>query len=133
MRQYLEQRGEDDIGSLWIAQTGAEKREIKVQALYSRVLKCSEILSEIRGKQCNIFPHSIRHSRAECLVRGEDDRLKDAEGNNRVYSLDEVRILLNHDDISTTQIYLKDRSEEIIDDMFGFNKDSGQSEKEAKI
>ena len=120
IRQYLEERGEDDIDSLWISNVGGEKRPINKNAIYARVLKCSKILSEIRGKETNIFTHSYRHSRLEALVNGEDDRLKDKDGNNRKYTLNEIMVLAHHSDVSTSQSYLKDHSEDVIDGMFGF-------------
>lgn len=120
IRKYLEERGDDDIDSLWVAKLGKEKTPIKLEAIYQRILKCSDILSEIRGEETNLFPHSIRHSRAECLMNGEDDRLKDAEGNNRKYTLDEIRVFLHHESPNVTQSYLKDHSEDKINNMFGF-------------
>lgn len=118
--KWLEQRGEDDIPSLWVVGAGDNKRAADRDVLYSRIVKCSKILSEIRGKETEIFPHSLRHARAECLSRGEDDRLKDGNGNNRVYSLDEIRVLLHHESIDITQSYLKPRDNEILQNMFGF-------------
>ncbi len=118
--QYLEQRGEDDIDSLWIKGSGENKTPITYEALYDRIVSMSKVLSEIEGKQIDFFPHSLRHSRAETLKRGEDTRILDKDGNPKVFSLDEIQLLLNHSDISTTQSYLKDHSDEMIDDMFGF-------------
>lgn len=118
--KYLEERGNDDIPSLWVSKIGNEKRPIEKESLYSRILKCAKILSEIRGEETNIFPHSIRHSRAECLLNGEDDRLKDENGNNKKYTLEEIRVFLHHESADTTSGYLKDHSEDTIDNMFGF-------------
>ena len=118
--KWLEQRGEDDIPLLWTIGTGEDKRPAEADLLYSRILKCSKILSDIRGEEASIFPHTIRHARAEVMSRGEDDRLKDANGNNRVYSLDEIRILLHHDSVDVTQSYLKPRDNEILQGMFNF-------------
>ena len=86
--------------------------------LYDRMVKCSKILSEIRGEETNIFPHTCRHSRIECLQRGEDNRLKDENGNNKKYPLEQIMVFVHHSDVSTTQSYLKDTSEETINDMF---------------
>ena len=118
--QYLEDRGDDDIDSLWIVSVGNEKRPVSVETLYSRILKCSKILSQIRGEEVFIFPHSIRHSRIECLIQGQDDRLKNEDGTNRKYTLDEVKVLAHHNDISTTSSYCKNHDEDVLDSMFGF-------------
>ena len=120
IRQYLEQRGDDDIESLWVVGTGDNKRAITDSiTLYDWIMKCNEILQEIRGKETNIFFHSCRHSRIECLLRGEDDRLKDENGNNKKFPLDQIMLFVHHSDISTTKSYTKDRTEETIDKMFG--------------
>lgn len=120
IRQYLEERGDDDIDSLWITGVGDSKKAISDSCtLYDRIVKCSKILSQIRGEETNIFPHTCRHSRIECLQRGEDDRLKDQNGNNKKYSLEQIMVFVHHSDVSTTQSYLKDTSEETINDMFG--------------
>lgn len=120
IRQYLEQRGDDDIESLWVSGHGDKKSEITKEALYGRILKCSKILSEIRGEEVNIFPHSLRHARLESLMQGTDDRLKAKDGSNRKYSLNEVAIVAHHESIETTQSYLKNHDLDIIDEMFGF-------------
>ncbi len=120
IRQYLEERGNDDIESLWINGHGKNKVEVTKNALYNRILKCSKILSEIRGEEVNIFPHSIRHSRLECLSTGQDERLKNPDGTNKVFDLDHVRVVAHHTDVGTTQGYLKNKDEDVINDMFGF-------------
>ena len=120
IKQYLEQRGEDNIDSLWYKGSGENKSEVNKDALYSRILKCSKILSDVRGDECNIFFHTCRHARIECLLQGQDDRLKNPDGTNRKYTLEEVMVFAHHSDVSTTQSYAKDHSEDTIDDMFGF-------------
>jgi integrase len=84
------------------------------------MLKCSRLLSEVRGEETGIFFHTARHSRVECLIQGQDDRLKNPDGTNRKYSLDEVKVLCHHSDISTTNSYCKNHDEDVIDEMFGF-------------
>ena len=120
IRQYLEQRGEDNIESLWITKHNGEKAEVDKHALYDRIVKCSKILSEIRGEEVNIFPHSIRHSRLECLATGQDDRLKNPDGTNKVFDLEQIKVVAHHADISTTSSYLKNKDEDVINDMIGF-------------
>lgn len=122
IRQYLEERGEDNIDSLWIKGSGENKQPITGDALYDRVCSISKILSEVRGEQCNIFPHTMRHSRLECLAQGTDTRLVDENGNPQKYPLEQVQVSAHHSDVSTTQGYLKDHSSELIDEMFGFGK-----------
>lgn len=119
--KYLAERGEDEIESLWYKiGKGGEKEEITKEALYDRMLYISDVLSEVRGEDCNIFCHTMRHARVECLLQGEDDRLKDEDGKNRKYTLDEVMVLCHHSDVSTTQGYSKNHDEDKINAMFGF-------------
>lgn len=122
IRQYLEERGEDNIDSLWIKGSGDDKQQITGDALYDRVCSISKILSEVRGEECNIFPHTMRHSRLECLAQGTDTRLVDENGNIRKYPLEQVQVFAHHSDVSTTQSYLKDHSDDTINEMFGFSE-----------
>lgn len=118
IRQYLEQRGDDDVDSLWISPTGTQ---IASESLYYRIAeKCNKILSSIRGEETQIFFHTIRHSRIECLVQGTDNRLKDEYGNNRKYPIEQVKVLAHHEDLSTTESYTKNHDEDTINEMFGF-------------
>lgn len=121
IKQYLDQRGEDNIQSLWITGSGDNKRAIADSSvLYDRICSISKILSEVRGEEVLIFPHSIRHSRLEVLSQGTDTRLVDENGNNKKYPLEQIQVFAHHSDVTTTQSYLKDHSEDTIDQMFGF-------------
>lgn len=128
IRQYLEQRGDDDIESLWYAEHGGKRMEVTKDALYNRFIKCSKILSEIRGQETNIFPHSARHSRFNVLKNGGDSRLQSGNGENRVYDLNEIKLLAHHESSQTTEMYLKDNTEEMIDSLFGVGKSKNKSD-----
>ena len=120
IRQYLEWRGDDNIDSLWITGRGETARAVTKDALYDRILKCNRILEEIRGEETNIFFHTCRHSRIECLLQGTDDRIKDENGNNKKFPLEQIMVLAHHSDVSTTQSYCKNHDEDTINEMFGF-------------
>lgn len=119
IKRYLEERGDDDIPSLWIKGSGDNKSPILKDTLYDRIVSISKIFSEVRGEECNIFPHTMRHSRAECLKQGTDTRLLDENGKPREYNLDQIMIFMHHSDVSTTQSYLMNHDDEEIDAMFG--------------
>lgn len=120
IRKYLEWRGEDNIDSLWIKGSGENKEPISdPNVLYGRIVSISKILSEVCGEQCNIFTHTMRHSRLECLAQGTDERLLDENGKPRKYPLEQIQVFAHHSDVSTTQSYLKDHSEDTINSMFG--------------
>lgn len=120
IKMYLEERGEDNIDSLWIKGTGDNKSPISdSNVLYDRICSISKILSEVRGEECNIFTHTMRHSRLECLSQGTDTRLLDENGNPKKYSLEQIQVFAHHESSETTQSYLKDHSEDTINLMFG--------------
>lgn len=120
IRQYLEERGDDDIDSLWIKGSGDYKAPLSdSNALYERICSISKILSEVRGDECHIFTHTMRHSRLECLSQGTDTRLLDENGNPRKYPLEQIQVFAHHSDVGTTQGYLRDHSEDTINSMFG--------------
>lgn len=120
IRKYLEWRGEDDIDSLWIKrENGINLPIANADVLYDRICSISKILSEVRGEECNIFTHTMRHSRLECLAQGTDIRLVDENGNPKKFPLEQIQVFAHHSDVGTTQGYLKDHSEEAINEMFG--------------
>lgn len=122
IRQYLEQRGDDDIDSLWIFGSDENKKQSSYEALYNRVVGISKILSKLEGREIHIFPHSYRHSRTEVLLQGLDPRIIDPNtGKPKKFTLEEVQLFLHHSDPKTTQSYAKDHSEEVIDNMFNFS------------
>ena len=119
IRLYLEDRGEDDIDSLWIIGNKNNLRAAMYENLYDWVLRIRKIYSEIEGRNIDIFPHSFRHSRTESLLMGEDTRIIDK--NTRLpkkFTLEQVQVFLHHENPSTTQGYSKDHSEDMIDEMF---------------
>ena len=120
IRQYLEQRGDDDIDSLWITGRGENARQVSSITLYDWILKCNDILSEVRGEPTQIFFHTCRHSRIESLSKGTDTRLLDEDGKPKKYPLEQIMVLVHHSDVSTTQSYLKNTDEDVINEMFGF-------------
>lgn len=124
IKEWLEKRGEDDVPTLFITEEKGERRSAKASTLYEWMKNdINPIISEIEGKEVNPTCHSLRHSRAEVLSQGMDDRVKTKDGNNRKFTLEEIQILMNHSSSATTQGYLKDHTEDIIKDMFGYDDD----------
>lgn len=121
IKEYLKQRGEDNIDSLWYTGSGNDKRQITSNTLYDRIVAMSRLLSVLEGKSIQFFPHSLRHSRCEMLLQGEDDRLKDKDGKNIKFTLEQVKDLMNHESTDTTQLYAKDHTESNVINMFGFS------------
>ena len=122
IRQYLEERGEDEYDTLWVSGKGDKKRVISSDTIYNRIVSMSNLLSEIEGKEIAFFVHSLRHSRIECLLQGEDPRLLNDNGEPRKFTLEEVQLFVNHSDPKMTQSYAKDHSGDVVDNMFGLGK-----------
>lgn len=120
IKKYLQERGDDDIDSLWYKVENGKKVPIASEAIYNRIVSISKILSDVRGEECNIFPHTMRHSRLECLSQGTDTRLLDKDGKPKKFPLEQIQVFAHHSDVSTTQGYLKDHSDDTINEMFGF-------------
>lgn len=120
IRKYLEKRGDDNIDSLWYKEINGVRTPIQSETIYDRILSISKILSDVRGEECNIFPHTMRHSRLESLAQGTDKRLVDKDGNPKKFPLEQIQVFAHHSDVSTTQGYLKDHSDDTINEMFGF-------------
>ncbi|TPG68712.1 hypothetical protein EEL31_09360 [Brevibacillus laterosporus] len=118
--KYLEERGEDGIDSLWISGSGNNKRAATYESLYERVVYMSKVLSEIEGCNIEFFPHSLRHSRCESLLRGQDPRIKDKDGNPLELPLDLVQEFMHHSDPQTTLSYSKNRTDEKLQNVLGF-------------
>lgn len=120
IRQFLTERGEDQIDCLWFIGSGGMRRAATYENIYDWVMKIRKIFSELEGKTLDIFPHSYRHSRCESLLQGEDARILDKDGNPKKFTLEQVQTFLHHENPSTTQGYSKDHSEDMIDEMFDF-------------
>jgi len=121
IKLWLDERGEDDIDSLWIIGKNGNKREASYETLYEWVMKIRKVLSNLEGKEINIYPHSFRHSRTECMLQGLDPRIIDKlTGLPKKFTLEQVQVFLHHSDPKTTLDYSKDHTEEIINNMFDF-------------
>lgn len=63
----------------------------------------------------------MRHSRFESLAQGTDTRVLDQDGKPKKFSLEQIRVMTHHESCDTTKLYLKDHSEDTINEMFGFS------------
>lgn len=114
---YLKERGEDDIKSLWIAGEGENKRARSYESLYAFTLAFRQILEEETGETVDINPHSFRHSALENYGDGTHHVLK--EMGLKSLPLEVLKVIAHHEDISTTQGYLKNKDEELLFEAFG--------------
>jgi len=114
---YLQKRGEDDVESLWITGKGDKKRAVSYATLYAWVEGFRSILLDLTGEEINLNVHSFRHSGLEAYTNGEHYVLKEMGKDS--LPLDVAQLIAHHSDISTTQSYLKDHSDEKLADAFG--------------
>ncbi|PED63957.1 tyrosine-type recombinase/integrase [Priestia megaterium] len=116
-RMYFEQRGEDNIDSLWIVGKGDKRRAAKYETLYNWTVSFRKILEEATGETIEMNPHSFRHSSLENYENGSHHSLKEL-GKDKL-ELKVLKVLANHSDLSTTQSYLKNKDEELLNEAFG--------------
>lgn len=109
IRLYINQRGKDAVPDLFVRVYKNGERKLLNKSVSNYWCKIfTKMLNEKEGKKFRINPHCFRHSRLDNLkVQG--------------VPLEKLKSLANHSDISTTQSYLKDRSEEDIADIFGMD------------
>ena len=117
--KYLEERGEDDIDELFISTYGGSKSPLHYKRFYDWTVQFRKVLKEAYGDDININPHSFRHSAIENYYNGSHINLQKMKRD--ALSLDEVRVIANHEDISTTRGYMKDRDEEIVTNLFSIS------------
>ena len=114
---YMQQRGEDDIESLWITSRG-ERRKLDVDGLYDMVVSWRKILEEKTGEYKEFNVHSLRHISLELLSTGEHYLAKKL---GKKFDLDSLKLLAHHESIETTSGYLRDRSDDMLLEAFNLN------------
>lgn len=116
---YFEQqkRNEDNLDSLWVVGHGDNRREASYETLYNWTLGFRDILNELTGEYIEFNPHSFRHSALENYENGTHYVLRQL-GKDKL-PIEVLKVLANHSDISTTQSYLKNKDEELLENAFG--------------
>ena len=116
---YFEQRGDDDIEALFVTGDGEMRRGVAYETLYTWSLAYGEILESLTGVKIVTNPHCWRHSCLENFSEGTHIALKEL-GQEKL-DINILRVLANHADISTTQGYLVNRDDKLLNDAFGLN------------
>lgn len=114
---YFEQRGEDNIDSMWVTGKSDNKKPASYETLYNWVVNFRDILSELTNEEIEFNPHSLRHSALENYSDGSHYVLKEM-GKDKL-DIKVLKVLANHSDISTTESYLKDKDQELLNEAFG--------------
>lgn len=118
LKLYLDERGEDDIESLWVVGKGETKKEASYNTLYHWVVQMAEIISEIEGKEIPFNPHSLRHSALENMKNGSHYMCKKL-GKTEGFDLNELKVFAHHESVETTMSYLKRDDNNVLEKMFG--------------
>jgi site-specific recombinase XerD len=114
---WLEQRGEDNIDSLWVMMDdNGNKKEINKSILYDWFIFMRKLLSEMEGKEIDFNPHSIRHSSLTNYGNSTHYVLKELGVNG--FPIEKLKLLAHHESIDTTQGYLPDTSNDELEGMF---------------
>jgi integrase/recombinase XerD len=114
---YFEQRGSDAIDSLWVVGKDENKRQAQYETLYNWVVSFRSILEELTGEYIAFNPHSFRHSSLTNYHDGNHYVLKEL-GKDK-FDLKVLKTLANHTSVETTEGYLPDRDQEILENAFG--------------
>lgn len=99
--------------TLWLTRSNTPA---SIETIYAWVISWRNILQEKTGAYKEFNVHSFRHSCCDNLENGTHYICKKV---GRKFELMEIQKLMNHSDLSTTQSYLADRSEEELLRAFG--------------
>lgn len=117
LKLYLEQRGQDNIESLWVTGDKEHIEEAKYNKIYDWVMIMRKIISDIEQKPIMITPHSFRHSALQNMKNGTHYICKELKKDG--FSLEELKVYAHHNDTGTTEGYLKVNDNDILAEMFG--------------
>lgn len=115
---WLNQRGNDDIESLWVTGEGDKKRAASYETLYNWAISLRPIIRELFGEDIEIASHSWRHIALENYSDGSHHVLK--EMGKKELPIEVLKVIAHHSSTETTQSYLKDKDEEVLNETFGF-------------
>lgn len=115
-KKWLDERGEDNVDSLWVSYYNGEPRAIVYDTFYAWAISFRSILEEKFGGEIPLNSHSFRHTALQCYEDGTHHALK-FMGIDKL-DINTLRILANHTSVSTTQSYLKNKDQEILENLF---------------
>ena len=114
-----QQRGEDNLSTLWTTGKGDHKKPLSYEATYSFVDEFRSILKERTGEDIPVTPHSFRHSSLENYSEGSHHTL--TEMGKDGFDIHVLQAIAHHSSAETTELYLKNKSEERLAEAFGID------------
>jgi len=117
---YLEQRGEDKLDTMWILSRigNKDKKPASAESIYNWIVGLRKVYEELEGKELPFNCHAYRHSSLENFSDGSHCVCKEM-GMTEGFPLEKLKLIANHESIETTQSYLKDKSNDVLQEMFG--------------
>lgn len=115
----MRQRGDDNLSTLWTTGKGENKRPLSYEAMYDFIYELREILKTRTGEDIPVNPHCFRHSCLTNLSNGSHYVLSEI-GKDKL-DLRLLQTLAHHSDISVTQSYIRDDSEEQLANALGID------------
>ena len=116
---WLEQRGQDNFDSLWVYKKGNELHQANSNKIYRWFMEIRDIFNEIEGSKTNFNVHSMRHSALQNMSDGSHYICRE-RGIEKI-DLQDLKKVAKHEDISTTQGYLKEDDLAFYGEMFNIN------------
>lgn len=115
--KILMEHRKDDCPYLWTTRQNGEIVQASYETLYAWVISWRKILAEkFEYKEFN--PHSFRHSALENYADGSHYVCRE-HLDGKALTLDQLKLLAHHEDVSTTMSYLKDKGEDELLSAFG--------------
>lgn len=114
-QKYLSQR-DDDLETLWITNKN-DPRPISYESLHAWCISFRAILENEFDKSLPISAHDFRRSALENYENSTHHSLQYM--NIDKLDLNTLKILAHHDSVQTTEGYLRDKSSDILDNLFG--------------
>lgn len=117
-KKWLDMR-DDDCEALFIDSAGSEVTRANNATLYGFILKLRKILKKKYGRDIHLKTHDFRHSALENYSNGSHYILKQL-GKDKL-PLNILKVIAHHSSIDTTQSYLEDHDDDILEQTFGID------------
>ena len=115
--ELLMKHRNDDCEFLWTTRQDGEVVQASYETLYAWVISWRKILAEkFEPKEFN--PHSFRHSALENYGDGTHYVCRE-HLDGKMLTIEQLKILAHHEDVSTTMSYLRDKGEDELLNAFG--------------
>lgn len=113
----LMENRKDDCDALWTTRQDGEVVQASYETLYAWVTSWRKILAE-KFEPKDFNPHSFRHSALENYGDGTHYVCREFL-DGKALSIEQLKILAHHEDVSTTMSYLRDKGEDELLNAFG--------------